>query len=595
MVSGSYLRLLREFSATTQECQCGPTSTCTLECLCRPRFFAGQLLTDEDLKRLDHYIVAKDRLHNRYLHGTGVVCGLEVICNACDDTVTVRTGYAIGPCGEDIIVCGDTSVDVGALIQEFRKQQAKQRSCTPSGDSPNQDCEAAQQEWVLSICYQETASRGATSLKTPPKKSGSCGCGCSGSSTSTASTSSTGSGSCGCTSGKTATPPQCEPTLTCEGYTFKVTKVKKAASRLDGQGNALSELTSKSELAKRVVACLLKLVSQIQQIPKGNQLTNEQLAEFCCDFKSDLRDVIETGAVHDCTLYSRLNAIVCPDPTDQNFTQEITQAIGQMFQIAIDLFRMCVCSALLPACPADSPDACVPLATLTVRAADLRVLRICNWDSRKFVVTIPTLGYWLGWLPIFDNIRDAIVKLCCAKPRTPSFTVNRDLQVGVAAEQAAQPPAGAAPAAAPAEAAFMANAAKGEAAVNEKNMGAPAYQIGAQYLDHASILSGLDATVLGALGGQDIRGNALATDLEIMNPFSALALTHITAPTMEAILPQDLMDRILGKSRDTTTTSTNTDASAYEARMAKMEASMAELQKTVATQRKTISTLQKKG
>jgi len=580
MVSGSYLRLLKEFSTSTQECQCGPTSACTLECLCRPRFFAGQLLTDDDLNRLEHYIVAKDRLHNRYLHGTGVVCGLEVICNACDDTVTVKTGYAIGPCGEDIIVCSDTSVDVGELIREFRKQQAKQRSCTPSGDSPNQDCEAAQQQWVLSICYNETASRGVTSLKTPPKKSGSCGCGCSSGAATTTTTS-----SCGCTSGKSATPPQCEPTLTCEGYTFKVTKVKPTSSFTNERGAALSELTSKSELARRVVACLLKLVSQIQQIPSGQQLSNDQLSEFCCDFKSDLRDVIETGAVHDCTLYSRLNAIVCPDPTDQNFDQEIAQAIGQMFQIAVELFRSCVCSALLPACPADSPDACVPLATLTVRAADLRVLRICNWDARKFVITMPTLGYWLGWLPIFDTIRETVVKLCCAKARDPQFTVGRNLGVTAVAGNIRQ-----------VEEARMAEAAApaaGDAAVNEKNPGAPVYQLGAQYINHADVLSGLEATVLGALGGKDGQGNALATDNEILNPFAALALTHITAPTMEAILPTDLINRIFGQS--SSTTSTNTDATGFEARMAKMEETMTGLQKTIETQRKTIATLQKKG
>src|SRR5437868_8395308 len=77
-----------------------------LECLCRPRFFAGQLLTDEDLNLLDHYIVEKGKLHNRYLQGWGVVCGLEVVCNPCN-AVTVRAGYALGPCGEDIVVCAD--------------------------------------------------------------------------------------------------------------------------------------------------------------------------------------------------------------------------------------------------------------------------------------------------------------------------------------------------------------------------------------------------------------------------------------------------------------------------------------------------------
>ena len=31
-----------------------------LECLCRPRFFAGQLLSEQDLNRLDQYIKNKN-------------------------------------------------------------------------------------------------------------------------------------------------------------------------------------------------------------------------------------------------------------------------------------------------------------------------------------------------------------------------------------------------------------------------------------------------------------------------------------------------------------------------------------------------------
>src|SRR5918999_2707344 len=78
-----------------------------LECLCRPRFFAGQLLTDEDLNRLDAYIRGKNRLHNRMLHGWGTVNGLEVSCTPCGNTVTVSSGYALSPCGEDIVLCHD--------------------------------------------------------------------------------------------------------------------------------------------------------------------------------------------------------------------------------------------------------------------------------------------------------------------------------------------------------------------------------------------------------------------------------------------------------------------------------------------------------
>src|SRR5258707_14020623 len=70
--------------APTTQCP-PPCPACGgLECLCRPRFFPGQVLTDDDLNRLENYVVAKNRLHNRYFHGSGVVCGLEVVCDACN-------------------------------------------------------------------------------------------------------------------------------------------------------------------------------------------------------------------------------------------------------------------------------------------------------------------------------------------------------------------------------------------------------------------------------------------------------------------------------------------------------------------------------
>jgi len=113
--------------ARTGECAPAVCPECGgLECLCRPRFFAGQLLTDEDLNLLDHYIVEKGKLHNRYLQGWGVVCGLEVVCNPCN-AVTVRAGYALGPCGEDIVVCADQTVDVCALIKKCRDTERRRR------------------------------------------------------------------------------------------------------------------------------------------------------------------------------------------------------------------------------------------------------------------------------------------------------------------------------------------------------------------------------------------------------------------------------------------------------------------------------------
>ena len=153
------------------QCVCDECETCGLPCLCRPRFFDGQLVTAADFRRLDAYIVGKSRLHNRYLHGVGVVCGLEAVCSPCEDSVTVRSGYALGPCGEDIVVCADAKVDVQRLIMEQRAAVARS-DCAPYSE-PTKDAEAARQQWVLAICYDETPSRPVTTLK----RAGGCGCG----------------------------------------------------------------------------------------------------------------------------------------------------------------------------------------------------------------------------------------------------------------------------------------------------------------------------------------------------------------------------------------------------------------------------------
>jgi hypothetical protein len=90
----------------------------------RPRFFAGQLLTEDDLSALTAYTTAKDRLHNRYLFGAGVVCGLWVSCDPCGGgTVTVQPGYALDCCGDDLVLPCAASLDVNAMIRDLRAAQ----------------------------------------------------------------------------------------------------------------------------------------------------------------------------------------------------------------------------------------------------------------------------------------------------------------------------------------------------------------------------------------------------------------------------------------------------------------------------------------
>jgi hypothetical protein len=615
MVTGVFQRFYRDLCE--EECVCGPKRTCEgLECLCRPRFFAGQLLTDEDLRRLDHYIVAKGRLHNKYLHGTGVVCGLEVVCNACDDTVTVRTGYAIGPCGEDIVVCADTRVDIGELIRAHRHQKAQADPCRPYGENPNTDCEAAEQDWILAICYDEKPSRGVTSLRQPEKQSCGCGCGCGGGSKNGHSHSNgqSSNGSCGCTT-KTRRPTQCEPTLTCEGYKFKLIKPKSKTSVDNDRTSALSDLTSRSELVRRVFCCLSGVLARVQKFPTN--ASPQQLADFCCDFKADLRVIIETGNVHDCMLGARLSEIVCPAPNDPDFTQKLTQAMTLTLQVAVDLYKACICSAMLPPCSTGSPDDCVPLATITVRTADLKVLYICNWSERKFVVTFPTLGYWLGWLPLFDTLRNAMVNLCCTRRRQPSFAVNSDFRIR---ENVAAQPAGDAPRVTDrpptvASAAFAATAAERSTEQPMEPLKGNAFtNLTSDYARRTTSLSGLEATVLAGLGLKGEGDVDLASDLEILNPMAALGLTRLASPAGESLVPEELTavlgqifarDRIAGEAPSTRTSgaevrestgraaTTKAAASPETARIAKLEASLEKLAKTVETQRKTIDKLQK--
>lgn len=101
-------------------CGCGGASAWP-SAFVRPRFFAGQLLTEDDLELLVGYLTGKHRLYNRMLSGPGVVCGLEVGCDPCGGgTVVVQPGHALDCCGNDIVLSCKEKVDVQALVRELR-------------------------------------------------------------------------------------------------------------------------------------------------------------------------------------------------------------------------------------------------------------------------------------------------------------------------------------------------------------------------------------------------------------------------------------------------------------------------------------------
>jgi hypothetical protein len=107
----------RGATAPTKQCPCGcapcKDGRCELDCLTRPKFFCGQVLTDADLTALVKWTRGRLGL-GRFRYGWGVVCGLDVHC-APDDraAVIVEPGYAVDCCGEDVVVCAATPVRVG--------------------------------------------------------------------------------------------------------------------------------------------------------------------------------------------------------------------------------------------------------------------------------------------------------------------------------------------------------------------------------------------------------------------------------------------------------------------------------------------------
>jgi hypothetical protein len=92
--------------------------TCGTECgrivTERNRYFTGKYMAARDFDGEQQYFLSRHRLHQRLLHGWGIVCGLRVVRHpdpACRDRwVVVRSGVAVDCCGRELILCEDTPV-----------------------------------------------------------------------------------------------------------------------------------------------------------------------------------------------------------------------------------------------------------------------------------------------------------------------------------------------------------------------------------------------------------------------------------------------------------------------------------------------------
>lgn len=74
----------------------------------RLRYFSGRLLTAEDFALEQSYFRAKQKLHNRALHGFGVVSGLNV--TVASGEVVVSAGLALDCEGNELAVGANESL-----------------------------------------------------------------------------------------------------------------------------------------------------------------------------------------------------------------------------------------------------------------------------------------------------------------------------------------------------------------------------------------------------------------------------------------------------------------------------------------------------
>ena len=376
---------------------CQPVCDCCggLECLERPRFFCGQLLSDADLNSAQHYVIEKNRLHNRYLIGTGVVCGLGVYCDKCSECrVTVQPGYAIDCCGNDVIVCESTSFDVCAYID---KCLCRRDPCA-GGRRPDDCDDQGPREYCLVLSYKESPADPVTPFGCDDGRADGCGCGekdcgC--------------GGKCGCGGGKgcgcggrckqpARRSGRCEPTRLREGFRLDLVRKPKDA-KLPGVLHHLTPL-AQFQLAWNALPASTPGIS-FDEANRRFVLRRDFLLE-----------AIDAGPLTHCDLRDRLCKLRFPELRD-NWQPAAEAAFAELLAIFRQIERDRVCDLFLIKCP-DCDEGGVVLACITVR--NRKVVNICNLERTQLLT--PRLANDI-FQTLTANAKNRLEQFCCAAPR----------------------------------------------------------------------------------------------------------------------------------------------------------------------------------
>ncbi|WP_157217416.1 hypothetical protein [Flavisphingomonas formosensis] len=438
----------------------------------RPLFGAGQVLTAADLTALQDYVRAKNRLHSRYLHGWGVVCGLEVSCNDCEGSVTISPGYALDPCGEDIIVAQPVRFDLIAAIRACADQQrAKTGNCDPWMPPPDPGCGDAESHWCVALKYREVETAYVQGL-VAGKATGNCGCsgstatggtgsscgcggncgcggscgggcGCSGSVRSTTALASASSASTALPSSNSSCSPrrvhECfEVTAICSKDGCRPVLVSRDRDQLASSSLGVwDQFIPEGTLLRKIIDCVVGDLQELMQrfktgdgalLAQVSTQTNDQLFQaqvslpavhsaFCAFRQAVLDKLADDTHPTRCQMRRAAGDIMvsAPPPTDGPergaWLDQVRAAVADLLAVWIQLILDCICHAFLPQCNDDPCDDRVEIACVTVKGG--KILSICNHSCRRYAGSFPALYYWLSIVPLLPLIAKALASICC--------------------------------------------------------------------------------------------------------------------------------------------------------------------------------------
>jgi hypothetical protein len=355
--------------------QPGSCPTCGgVECFERPRFFGGQLLTDKDLEAAQRYVIEKNKLHNRYLVGTGVVCGLAVRCDpCCDGSVTVEPGYAIDCCGNDIVLCQPETFNILDCLEKQRQEE--EPYCGTKIRTPKSRGDEQPKEYCLVLFYDEEPANPITALIRDN----------------------------GCSN------TRCEPSRIRETFRFGI--IEKQAD--EPRKNLIPDESFLGQV-RECFNIIQKLRTSVGAAREGegiaNAATTNSTGAFVPSFYQMRNYVLEFYKQEPeirCDLPAKVAEIEAKFQAATNDNDQY-RALILMAVMFVQLLLDCMCNALLVPCADCDEEEGVLLACLTVRGH--KIEKICN-TVRKQLIAGPSLQYWMQ--PLFSSFETIFKWLCC--------------------------------------------------------------------------------------------------------------------------------------------------------------------------------------